>query len=70
MLIFRAYYKWKIYYTNLSDLCNSGGRVSCVAVDTKSGVVAVADDGCQLVLYSQNKVLSNARAEGNMFRIK
>uniref|UniRef100_A0A0E0LY54 Uncharacterized protein n=1 Tax=Oryza punctata TaxID=4537 RepID=A0A0E0LY54_ORYPU len=48
----------------------AGGRVSCVAVDAKSGVVAVADDECQLSLYSQNNVLSNARAEGNMFRIK
>ncbi|KAL6863786.1 hypothetical protein ACP4OV_016689 [Aristida adscensionis] len=35
------------------------GRVSCVAVDAKSGLVAVADDGCQLLLYTQNKVLSD-----------
>uniref|UniRef100_A0A0D9XBG3 FYR C-terminal domain-containing protein n=1 Tax=Leersia perrieri TaxID=77586 RepID=A0A0D9XBG3_9ORYZ len=50
--------------------CFNRGRVSCVAVDAKSGVVAVADDGCQLLLCSQNKVLSNARAEGNMCRRK
>ncbi|XP_015696535.1 uncharacterized protein LOC102720352 [Oryza brachyantha] len=50
--------------------CFNRGRVSCVAVDAKSGVVAVADDECQLLLYSQNKVVSNARAGGNMFRVK
>ncbi|KAF0921328.1 hypothetical protein E2562_003128 [Oryza meyeriana var. granulata] len=50
--------------------CFNRGRVSCVAVDAESGVVAVADNGCQVLLYSQNKVLSNARVEGNMFRIK
>lgn len=42
--------------------CFNCGRISCIAVDAKSGVVAVADDGCQLLLYTQNKVLSNARA--------
>ncbi|KAG8083260.1 hypothetical protein GUJ93_ZPchr0015g6991 [Zizania palustris] len=53
-----------------STQCFNCGRISCIAVDGKSGVVAVADDGCQLLLYNQNKVLNNARAGGNMFRTK
>ncbi|KAL6600312.1 hypothetical protein ACP70R_045112 [Stipagrostis hirtigluma subsp. patula] len=40
--------------------CFNRGRVSCVAVDAESGVVAVADDGCQLLLYTQNRVLGDA----------
>ncbi|CAM0950618.1 unnamed protein product [Alopecurus aequalis] len=35
---------------------NTGVRVSCVAVDAKSSVVAVADNGCQLLLYTQTRV--------------
>lgn len=33
-----------------------GGRVSCVAVDSKSGAVAVTDGGCHVLLYTQDKV--------------
>lgn len=31
----------------------SGGSVSCIAVDAQSGVVAVAGDKCQLLVYTQ-----------------
>ncbi|KAJ1288577.1 hypothetical protein BS78_02G098200 [Paspalum vaginatum] len=38
--------------------CFYGGRVACVAVDAKSGAVAVTDGGCQVLLYTQEKVLN------------
>ncbi|TVU10724.1 hypothetical protein EJB05_44270, partial [Eragrostis curvula] len=34
--------------------CINRGRVSCIAVDAESGAVAVGDDRCQLLLYTQN----------------
>jgi hypothetical protein len=37
-------------------LQSAGVRVSCVAVDAKSSLVAVADNGCQLLLYTQTRV--------------
>ncbi|KQJ81390.1 uncharacterized protein LOC100827244 isoform X2 [Brachypodium distachyon] len=36
--------------------CFNGQRVSCVAVDAKSRVVAVADDDCNVLLYTENMV--------------
>ncbi|VAI30410.1 unnamed protein product [Triticum turgidum subsp. durum] len=39
-----------------STQCFNCSRVSCVAVGAKSSVVAVADDGCQLLLYAQKRV--------------
>ncbi|XP_062208252.1 uncharacterized protein LOC133909716 isoform X3 [Phragmites australis] len=49
-----------------STQCINGGRVSCIAFDAKSGVVAVADDGCQLLLYTQKnqKEVLSSDAEG------
>ncbi|GJN11933.1 hypothetical protein PR202_ga30171 [Eleusine coracana subsp. coracana] len=34
--------------------CIDDGRVSCIGVDAESGAVAVADDGCRLLVYTQN----------------
>jgi len=43
-----------------------GGQVSCVAVDSKSGAVAVTDGGCHVLLYTQDKVQTDAGADGHM----
>lgn len=40
----------------LIKVVQPGGRVSCVAVDSKSGAVAVTDGGCHVLLYTQDKV--------------
>uniref|UniRef100_A0ACD5Y481 Uncharacterized protein n=1 Tax=Avena sativa TaxID=4498 RepID=A0ACD5Y481_AVESA len=39
-----------------STQCFKSVRVSCVAVDAKSSVVAVADNGCELLIYTQTRV--------------
>uniref|UniRef100_A0ACD5XQ02 Uncharacterized protein n=1 Tax=Avena sativa TaxID=4498 RepID=A0ACD5XQ02_AVESA len=39
-----------------STQCFNSVRVSRVAVDAKSSVVAVADNGCELLLYTQTRV--------------
>nr|DAD35093.1 TPA_asm: hypothetical protein HUJ06_005733 [Nelumbo nucifera] len=46
-------YMWELSTgTKLADLHHfKGGRVSCIAADSKSGVFAVAGDECQLVVY-------------------
>ncbi|PAN11118.1 hypothetical protein PAHAL_2G142800 [Panicum hallii] len=49
--------------------CFNRGPVSCVAVDAKSGAVAVTDGGCQVLLYTQDKVLTDAGADEHMFRM-
>jgi hypothetical protein len=53
------------WFTNLL-IVQSGGRVSCIALDAESGAVAVADDGCRLLLYTQ-KGGSDAGADEHMF---
>ncbi|XP_062201275.1 uncharacterized protein LOC133903829 [Phragmites australis] len=40
--------------------CSNRGPVSCIVVDAKSGVVAVTDGGCQLLLYTQKTMLTDA----------
>ncbi|CAL5065464.1 unnamed protein product [Urochloa decumbens] len=40
--------------------CFNRGPVSCVAVDAKSGAVAVTDGGCQVLLYTQDNILTDA----------
>nr|CAB3456612.1 unnamed protein product [Digitaria exilis] len=47
----------------------AGGPLSCVAVDAESGAVAVTDGGCQVLLYTQYKVLADAGADELMFRM-
>uniref|UniRef100_K3ZQ69 Uncharacterized protein n=1 Tax=Setaria italica TaxID=4555 RepID=K3ZQ69_SETIT len=49
--------------------CFNRGPVSCVAVDAKSGAVAVTDGGCQVLLYTQDKVLTDAGTDQHMFRM-
>ncbi|XP_021310675.1 uncharacterized protein LOC8062589 isoform X2 [Sorghum bicolor] len=46
--------------------CFNGGRVSCVAVDSKSGAVVVTDGGCHVLLYTQDKVQTDAGADGHI----
>ncbi|EMS64483.1 hypothetical protein TRIUR3_18207 [Triticum urartu] len=52
------FYMWELSSGRklTSTQCFNCARVSCVAVDAKSSVVAVADDGCQLLLYAQKRV--------------
>ncbi|KAM3274277.1 hypothetical protein ACQJBY_043430 [Aegilops geniculata] len=52
------FYMWELSSGRklTSTQCFNCARVSCVAVDAKSSVVAVADDGCQLLVYTQKRV--------------
>ena len=34
----------------------SGGSVAHIAVDAKSGALAVADNGCELLVYAQPRL--------------
>lgn len=50
----------------LIKVVQSDGRVSCVAVDSKSGAVAVTDGGCHVLLYTHDKVQTDAGADGHI----